>query len=54
MKYKIGQKVKYFADDTEKYYMGVIKSINPIDQNYLVTFQGGSFWFNEEDLLEVK
>ena len=50
MKYKVNQTVEYYCDLNDKYYLGVIKSINPIDENYLVAFLGGSFWIDENDL----
>tara|TARA_Y100001973_G_scaffold87530_1_gene131608 strand:- start:70 stop:303 length:234 start_codon:yes stop_codon:yes gene_type:complete len=51
MKYKIGQKVKYFADDTEEWFDGVIeetrfnKNTNEID--YLVFFNTDHYWVAE-------
>jgi len=57
MKYKVGQKVKYFADDTEKYYFGIVKNCTSnLTTNlnmYKVTFDGGDFWMFECDLQEV-
>ena len=51
MKYQIGQKVKYFADDTEEWFDGVIeetrfnKNTNEID--YLVFFNTDHYWVAE-------
>ena len=55
MKYKIDEIVKYFADDTERYYHGVIKKtsenfIKPELTQYQVSFTGGNFWLYEKDL----
>lgn len=52
MKYKVNQTVLYYCDLNEKYYTGVVKSVNPIDLNYLVAFLGGSFWVDEDQLKE--
>lgn len=59
MKFQIDETVKYFADDTERYYHGVVIKISP---NYLqpklnqyqVSFTGGNFWLYEKDLEKVK
>jgi len=55
MKFKIDETVKYFADDTERYYHGVIKKISenfikPEFTQYQVSFTGGDFWLYEKDL----
>ena len=57
MKFKIGQIVQYFADDTEKYYAGKVVDVsvnfcNSAKTQYQVCFIGGKFWLYEEDLTE--
>ena len=59
MKYKVGQKVKYFADDTEEWFDGVVKTISlnyvePRLTQYQVSFLGGDYWLYEIDLLEAE
>ena len=59
MMYEIGQMVQYYADDTEKFYQGVVKNVSenfikPDFTQYQVSFLGGDFWLYEIDLLEVK
>ena len=51
MKYQISQKVKYFADDTEEWFDGVIKETrfnkNTNEIDYLVSFYTGHYWVAE-------
>ena len=47
MKYKIGQKVKYFADDTEEWFDGVIKGYYAMKNEYYVEINNGEYWIAE-------
>lgn len=51
MKYKINETVKYFADDTEEWFEGIIKETrfnkNTNEIDYLVSFNVGHFWIAE-------
>ena len=51
MKYKIGQKVKYFADDTEEWFDGVITDYNPMRVEYCVEIYGGHYHLAESLLV---
>ena len=58
MKFKINETVKYYADDTEKYYHGVVKEISKKNKKsnlaeYRVSFLGGDFWFYENELIKI-
>tara|TARA_R100000329_G_scaffold142237_1_gene125532 strand:- start:26 stop:208 length:183 start_codon:yes stop_codon:yes gene_type:complete len=57
MKYKIGQVVQYYADDTQEFYAGKVVDVSenfikPEFTQYQVCFIGGKFWLYECDLLE--
>ena len=58
MKFKVGQIVRYFADDTQEFYSGMIKDVSenfikPEFTQYQISFAGGDFWMYECDLQEV-
>lgn len=60
MKFKIKEKVLYFADDTEEYFLGVIKDIDhelqKLDNNSTtiqVAFKQATIWLSENQLIKV-
>ena len=60
MKFKIKEKVLYFADDTEEYFLGVIKDIDhelqKLDNNSTtiqVAFKQATIWFSQDQLIKV-
>jgi len=55
MKFKIKEKVLYFADDTEEYFLGVISDIDYELQSIEVTFKLAKLkiWFSENQLIKV-
>jgi hypothetical protein len=60
MKFKIKEKVLYFADDTEEYFLGVITNIDnelqKLDNNLRtiqVAFKKEKIWFSENQLIKV-
>lgn len=60
MKFKIKEKVLYFADDTEEYFLGVITYIDyelqKLDNNLRtieVAFKKEKIWFSENQLIKV-
>jgi hypothetical protein len=60
MKFKIKEKVIYFADDTEEYFFGVISDIDyelqKLDNSLRtieVTFKKQKIWFSENQLIKI-
>lgn len=55
MKFKIKEKVLYFADDTEEYFLGVITDIDYELQSIEVNFKLAKLkiWFSENQLIKV-
>lgn len=54
MKYKIDDKITYYCDLNERNFFGVIKSINPMDKEYLIQFPNNTLWVDENQIQLTK